>query len=41
VDLGEIDPRVNMRTSIHGAMELVELLRGAIEHARRSGQSIP
>jgi hypothetical protein len=35
-ELGEIDPRVNMRVSIHGALELVELLRGAIEHVRRS-----
>jgi len=35
-DLGEIDPRVNMRVSIHGALELVELLRGAIEAARRA-----
>jgi hypothetical protein len=34
-ELGEIDPRVNMRVSIHGALELVELLRGAVEHARR------
>jgi len=33
--LGEIDPRVNMRVSIHGALELVELLRGAVEAARR------
>jgi hypothetical protein len=41
VDLGEIDPRVNVRTSIHGALELVELLRGAVEHARRGGQTIP
>jgi hypothetical protein len=32
-ELGEIDPRVNMRVSIHGALELVELLRGAFEHA--------
>jgi hypothetical protein len=40
-ELGEIDPRVNMRVSIHGALELVELLRGAVEHARRSGQPIP
>jgi hypothetical protein len=32
-DLGEFDPRVNMRASIHGAMELVELLRGAFESA--------
>ena len=39
-ELGEIDPRVNMRMSIHGALELVELLRGAIEHARRTGQPI-
>jgi hypothetical protein len=39
--LGEIDPRVNMRVSIHGALELVELLRGAVEHARRTGQPIP
>ncbi|HET6316197.1 MAG TPA: hypothetical protein VFG86_07050 [Chloroflexota bacterium] len=35
-ELGEIDPRVNMRVSIHGALELVELLRGAIEAARRT-----
>jgi hypothetical protein len=39
--LGEIDPRVNMRVSIHGALELVELLRGAVEHSQRSGQPIP
>jgi hypothetical protein len=39
-ELGEIDPRVNMRMSIHGALELVELLRGAVEHARRTGQPI-
>jgi hypothetical protein len=32
-DLGEFDPRVNMRASIHGALELVELLRGAFESA--------
>jgi hypothetical protein len=32
-DLGEFDPRVNMRASIHGAIELVELLRGAFEGA--------
>jgi hypothetical protein len=38
-DLGEIDPRVNMRVSIHGALELVELLRGAVEHARRDGST--
>jgi hypothetical protein len=36
--LGEIDPRVNMRVSIHGALELVEMLRGAIEHAKRSAR---
>jgi hypothetical protein len=34
-ELGEIDPRVNMRVSIHGALELVELLRGAVEHGAR------
>jgi hypothetical protein len=33
--LGEIDPSVNARASIHGALELVELLRGAVEHALR------
>ena len=27
------DPRVNMRAGIHGAIELVELLRGAFESA--------
>ena len=32
-ELGEFDPRVNMRASIHGASELVELLRGAFEGA--------
>jgi hypothetical protein len=32
-ELGELDPRVNMRASIHGALELVELLRGAFEVA--------
>jgi hypothetical protein len=32
-ELGEVDPRVNMRASIHGAIELVELLRGAFDHA--------
>jgi hypothetical protein len=32
-ELGEVDPRVNMRASIHGALELVELLRGAFQHA--------
>jgi hypothetical protein len=34
-ELGEFDPRVNMRASIHGAIELVEQLRGAFEHALR------
>jgi hypothetical protein len=34
-ELGEFDVRVNMRASIHGALELVELLRGAFEHALR------
>jgi hypothetical protein len=32
-ELGELDPRVNMRASVHGVMELVELLRGAFSHA--------
>jgi hypothetical protein len=32
-ELGEIDPRVNMRASVHGVIELVELLRGAFLHA--------
>jgi hypothetical protein len=35
-ELGEFDPRVNMRASIHGALELVEQLRGAFEHGVRS-----
>jgi hypothetical protein len=35
-DLGEFDPRVNMRASIHGAIELVEQLRGAFEHGLRT-----
>jgi hypothetical protein len=34
-DLGEFDPRVNMRATIYGALELVELLRGAFEHRLR------
>jgi hypothetical protein len=34
-ELGEIDVRVNMRASIHGAIELVELLRGAFQNAIR------
>ncbi len=32
-ELGELDPRVNMRASTHGVIELVELLRGAFLHA--------
>ena len=32
-ELGELDPRVNMRASVHGLMELAELLRGAFLHA--------
>jgi hypothetical protein len=32
-ELGELDPRVNMRASVHGVIELVELLRGAFQHA--------
>ena len=32
-DLGELDPRVNMRATVHGLVELVELLRGAFIHA--------
>jgi hypothetical protein len=35
-ELGEFDPRVNMRASIHGALELVEQLRGSFEHGLRS-----
>jgi hypothetical protein len=35
-ELGEIDVRVNMRASVHGAIELVELLRGAFQHALRT-----
>ncbi|MBV9581223.1 MAG: hypothetical protein JO057_21795 [Chloroflexi bacterium] len=34
-ELGELDPRVNMRASVHGMLELVELLRGAFLHALR------
>jgi hypothetical protein len=34
-ELGEFDARVNMRASIHGAMELVEQLRGSFEHGLR------
>lgn len=32
-ELGEFDPSVNMRAGIHGAIELVELLRGAFDSA--------
>jgi hypothetical protein len=32
-ELGEFEPRVNLRASIHGALELVEQLRGAFELA--------
>jgi hypothetical protein len=35
-DLGEFDPRVNMRASIHASLELAELMRSAFEHALRS-----
>ena len=35
-EIGEVDARVNMRASVHGAMELVELLSGALQHARRT-----
>lgn len=38
-ELGEFDPRVNMRASIHGAIELVELMRGAFEHKLREVSS--
>ena len=38
-ELGEFDPRVNMRASIHGAIELVELMRGAFEHKLRDVSS--
>jgi phosphosulfolactate synthase (CoM biosynthesis protein A) len=34
-ELGEIDAQVNMRASIHGALELVEQLRGSFERALR------
>jgi hypothetical protein len=34
-ELGEFDSRVNMRASIHGALELVEQLRGSFEHGLR------
>jgi len=32
-ELGELDPRVNMRASVHGLIELTDLLRGAFLHA--------
>src|SRR5206468_1981869 len=35
-ELGEFDARVNMRASIHGALELVEQLRGAFEYGLRT-----
>jgi hypothetical protein len=35
-ELGEFDSRVNMRASIHGALELVEQLRGSFEHGLRT-----
>ena len=38
-ELGEIDPRVNLRMSSHGALELVELMRGAVEHAQRQARA--
>jgi hypothetical protein len=36
-ELGEFDARVNMRASIHGALELVEQLHGSFEHGLRQG----
>jgi len=39
-DLGELDPRVNMRASVHGLVELVELLRGAFIHALNETREI-
>jgi hypothetical protein len=38
--LGEFDVRVNMRASVHGAIELVELLRGAFQSAARSSSRL-
>jgi hypothetical protein len=32
-EMGELDPRVNMRASTHGLLELTDLLRGAFLHA--------
>ena len=37
-ELGELDPRVNMRASVHGVVELIELLRGAFLHALRENR---
>lgn len=37
--LGEIDPRVNLRATVYGAVELVDLIRGATQHARRGSTS--
>jgi hypothetical protein len=34
-EVGEIDSRVNMRASVGGALQLVELMRGAVQHAMR------
>ena len=31
--MGEVDPRVNLRASVHGANELIQLMKGAIQHA--------
>jgi hypothetical protein len=38
-ELGEFDSRVNMRASIYGALELVELMRGAFEHSLKADRS--
>lgn len=38
-ELGELDPRVNMRASTHGLIELVELLHGAFLHAIAEAES--
>ena len=35
-ELGELDPRVNMRASTHGLIELTDLLQGAFQHALRT-----
>ena len=39
-ELGELDPRVNMRASVHGLTELVELLRGAVLHALNENSEV-